>query len=130
MFKENQKGLIMLKTLAAIGLVIALPTSASAFGTTLPAGVTEDVVSRELCVDVVEKLFQNKTPEITAFGRNWRQNSRGEMLSFQCVVFLKDYGIIYRTTRAVIEAEIKRVSDADKEEKIRRQRQLNDSGYL
>ena len=52
------------------------------------------------------------------------------MLSFQCVVLGDGRGLIYRTTRAVIEAEIKRESDADKEKMIQRQRQLNDSVYL
>lgn len=129
----------MHKLLATLALV-ASPAYAIQ-PTALPEGVTADIVDSKLCYGVQRELgdhIRNMFARENAFNARWVQNSTGEMLSFDCnyteisysPYTAKSFSIIYRTTRTVIEAEVKREREEVKREILKRQSQVKDSGYL
>ncbi len=129
----------MRKLLLAVALV---SSSAHAITpTALPQGVTAEVVDAQLCTGVERELrahIRNIYATRRAFNTVWYMNSQREYIAFDCHYMettytpynLKPYSVVYRTSREVIELEVKRERDEIQKAIRERQQTIKDSNLL
>jgi hypothetical protein len=126
----------LLATLAFIGTPAMAITP-----TALPQGVTAEVVDAQLCTGVRKELsehIRNIYAMQRAFNTIWLMNSKGEYLAFDCHYIetnyrpynVKTYSVVYRTSREVVELEVKRERDEIQNAIKERQQTIKDSNLL
>lgn len=109
--------------------------------TALPQGVTAEVVDAQLCTGVESELrahIRNIYATRRAFNTVWYMNSQREYIAFDCFYLetnyrpynLKPYSVVYRTSRDVIELEVKRERDEIQKAIKERQQTIKDSNLL
>ena len=109
--------------------------------TALPQGVTAEVVDAQICNGVRKELsehIRNIYATRRAFNTVWYMNSQREYIAFDCFYLetnyrpynLKPYSVVYRTSRDVIDAEVRRERDEIQNAIKERQQTIKDSNLL
>jgi hypothetical protein len=125
----------------ALGMALLSSSAHAITPTALPQGVTAEVVDEQICYGVSRELrsqIKNVYVSRNAFNTTWLMNSKGEYLAFDCYylernytgVYVKPYSVVYRTSRDVIENEVKRERDAIQNAIKERQQLVKDSNLL
>jgi hypothetical protein len=127
----------------ALGMALLSSSAHAITPTALPQGVTAEVVDEQICYGVSRELQQhirNIYATRRAFNTTWYMNSKGEYLAFDCYYLesiyrpypynTKAFSVVYRTSRDVIEGEVKRERDAIQNAIKERQQLVKDSNLL